>query len=227
MAAPAAAGELLWPLDCVPGEDCSAQIGYPDPDNNGISFDCGKPNYAGHQGTDIGVSPVLATVGVDVYAAAPGTVLWVFDGRSDQCPSSHPDCQEPPANTTGPGKSRGYRVCTPLGPYCGDGTGGGQCYWCFDGGNVVVIRHEKSEGVFATRYDHLKKGSILVRQGDRVSAGQKIAEVGSAGHSSGPHLHFEVWGTGFYQLVDPWAGRCGTNQGPALWKESPPWKNVR
>jgi murein DD-endopeptidase MepM/ murein hydrolase activator NlpD len=88
---------------------------------------------------------------------------------------------------------------------------------------VVVIRHTDVPGVFATRYDHLKKNSILVTPGEYVSQGQKIAEVGSAGSSTGPHLHFEVWGTGFYQLTDPWAGDCGPRFTDPLWAYDPPW----
>lgn len=36
---------------------------------------------------------------------------------------------------------------------------------------------------------HFKKGSIVVKEGEIVHAGQKIAEIGNSGHSSGPHLH--------------------------------------
>ncbi|HYQ01349.1 MAG TPA: hypothetical protein VER96_21905 [Polyangiaceae bacterium] len=55
--------------------------------------------------------------------------------------------------------------------------------------------------------------------------GFRNAEAASAGNSTGPHLHFEVWGTGFYELADPWAGPCGPNYGPSLWAHEPPWAN--
>ena len=215
-------GELIWPIDCVPGEKCSKSIGYPDLDNDGKAFNCKEAGYQGHQGTDIRVSSLNMILGVDVYAAADGEVLWVFDGKFDECPDSHKDCQDPPAKWFEAGQSRGYRVCTELGPYCD--AGGGSCFWCFDGGNVVVIRHENTPGIFATRYDHFKTGSITVKPGDKVKQGQKIGQVGSAGRSTGPHLHFEVWDTGFYKLADPWSGKCGTNKNESLWKNNPPWK---
>jgi len=49
----------------------------------------------------------------------------------------------------------------------------------FAGGNVIVILYDGVPGVFATRYDHLKQGSVLVKPGDRVVRGQVIAEVGA------------------------------------------------
>ena len=158
--------------------------------------------------------------GTAVRAAADGTVLFAFDGKYDRCPdATQPDCQAPPGFVAG--STTGTTVCTPLGPYCGTGTG--SCFWCFAGGNVIVIRHTGVDGVFATRYDHLRRNSVLVRPGDTVRRGQKIAEAGSAGNSTGPHLHFEVWGTGFYELTEPWAGSCGPNRGPSLWARDPPW----
>jgi murein DD-endopeptidase MepM/ murein hydrolase activator NlpD len=54
-------------------------------------------------------------------------------------------------------------------------------------GNVVIVRHK---GGMMTVYAHAERN--LVRQGDRVRAGQTIARVGSTGRSTGPHLHFEV-----------------------------------
>ena len=83
------------------------------------------------------------------------------------------------------------------------------------GGNVIVIRHTGVDGVFATRYDHLRRNSVLVRPGDTVRRGQKIAEAGSAGNSTGPHLHFEVWGTGFYELTDPGPDRAARTEAQA------------
>lgn len=65
-----------------------------------------------------------------------------------------------------------------------------------DYGNVVMVDH--GDGC-VTLYAHNRK--LLVRVGDPVLAGQEIAEVGSTGRSTGPHLHFEVRQSG--ERVDP------------------------
>ena len=216
-------GGLAWPIDCIPGTTCSERIGYPDIDGDGKAFDCGAPGYRGHTGTDIYVSWDQMDSGVDVIAAADGEVLWVFDGKYDRCqwPSStNADCRDPSVPMS-PGVSSGYMDCTELGDYCGEGDC--CCFWCFFGGNVVVIRHYDEPGVFVTHYDHLKRNSIRVSRGELVKKGQKIAEVGSSGRSIAPHLHLEVWGTGFYELADPWAGPCGPNFSDSLWRYKPPW----
>lgn len=55
--------------------------------------------------------------------------------------------------------------------------------------NLVRILHD--DGTYAV-YAHLNWNTIRVRPGDRVLAGQYIADSGNTGFSSGPHLHFAV-----------------------------------
>ncbi len=215
------ANKLIWPLDCHPGQSCFVSFGYADIKSTNLAFDCSKPGYKGHQGTDISITDAAFKKGTAVYAAADGIVQWVFDGKYDKCPSNHADCATPKYNMK-PGVSDGYSVCTPSGAFCKKASG--DCFWCFNGGNVIVIKHPYVKGVFATRYDHLKQNSVLVKSGQRVSQGQMIAKVGSAGKSSGPHLHFEVWRQGFYQLYDPWKGKCSAPRHKSLWKSNPPWQ---
>jgi murein DD-endopeptidase len=57
-------------------------------------------------------------------------------------------------------------------------------------GNYVTL--DLGRGRFAF-YEHLQRGSVLVKAGDRVRSGQVIGRLGNSGSSSiGPHLHFHV-----------------------------------
>lgn len=56
-------------------------------------------------------------------------------------------------------------------------------------GNYVTIKH--AEGVYSVSA-HLQRGSIAVQAGQPVQAGQMIGRCGNSGHSTEPHLHFQV-----------------------------------
>ncbi len=60
-------------------------------------------------------------------------------------------------------------------------------------GNTIIIDH--GEGLFSS-LSHLKRKSILVKEGDEVKKGQTLARCGNSGRSPKPHLHFQ------FQLTD-------------------------
>jgi biotin carboxyl carrier protein len=56
-------------------------------------------------------------------------------------------------------------------------------------GNCVILDHGNSEySVMA----HMQQGSVRVKVGDRVAAGQVIGRLGNSGDASGPHLHYQL-----------------------------------
>ena len=65
--------------------------------------------------------------------------------------------------------------------------------WTAETGYVIMIQHAKE---YVSVYKH--NGSLLKEQGDFVKSGEVIAAVGSTGeHTTGPHLHFELWNSGY------------------------------
>lgn len=83
-------------------------------------------------------------------------------------------------------------------------------------GQMVELDHGNG---LVTRYAHASK--LLVKQGDLVKRDQPIAQVGSTGRSTGPHLHFEVLVEGvqqdpakFLAVPLPAAGQAGQNAAP-------------
>ena len=85
-------------------------------------------------------------------------------------------------------------------------------------GNGVVVDH--GDG-WETQYCHLAQGSVVVKQGDRVAAGQPLARIGLSGNTEYPHLHLTVRKAGV--MVDPFApdlasGVCAAGHaGHGLW----------
>ena len=76
---------------------------------------------------------------------------------------------------------------------------------CFAEGTVTEVGENGTSGKFlrvehedgyATMYAHC--GQIYVEEGQKVSAGEKIALVGATGKATGPHLHFELTHDGVY-----------------------------
>ncbi len=76
-------------------------------------------------------------------------------------------------------------------------------------GQVVFVSHlDGSE----TRYAHMSR--ISVNEGQQISQGEKLGEVGSTGFTTGPHLHFEVHIDG--KAVNPIDYLLGPEQGAAV-----------
>ena len=69
-------------------------------------------------------------------------------------------------------------------------------------GNGIIMKHQDGT---ETQYCHLKRGSIVVRPGQKLKAGEKIGEVGASGLAQFPHVHMTVRvGT---DEIDPLTGR--------------------
>ncbi|GAB4085046.1 hypothetical protein GCM10028784_16760 [Myceligenerans cantabricum] len=75
--------------------------------------------------------------------------------------------------------------------------------WNPRSGNLLVLDHQLDGGLVSTAYAHLLDGSVLVSDGDPVTAGQHVASVGATGAATGPHLHFETHPGGFYHPEEP------------------------
>lgn len=101
--------------------------------------------------------------GRDILAPAAGTVVYA---RNDVPDNAHPGA-EPDSNYYKP-------LHDPV---------------MATAGNCVIIDHGNSEYSVLM---HLQRGSVTVKVGDRVAAGQAIGKLGSSGDSFGPHLHYQL-----------------------------------
>jgi hypothetical protein len=83
-------------------------------------------------------------------------------------------------------------------------------------GNSLRLDHG---GGWETQYSHLKTGSLKVRHGQQVAAGEPLGEIGLSGRTAFPHLHFMLLNEGV--PVDPFTGAApesGCAQaGPGFW----------
>lgn len=91
-----------------------------------------------------------------------------------------------------------------------------------DCGNGVVIAH--ADG-WETQYCHLKHGSLRVKQGQTVTAGTPLGQIGLSGNTEFPHLHLSLRQNG--KVVDPFSPgdttRCGTPQS-GIWSTVIPYQ---
>jgi hypothetical protein len=82
-------------------------------------------------------------------------------------------------------------------------------------GNGAVIEHPEH---WETQYCHMASGSLMVKPGDLVKAGQPLGRVGLSGLTEFPHLHFTVRHKG--AIVDPFAYKASSDScgsGALLW----------
>ena len=112
--------------------------------------------------------------GADVLAAADGRVASVAnDQQEDPSAMQRPD-ETQEAYFARLQKEQGQRLAKGLTAITG---------------NYVMIDHGKNE---YSLYAHLQPGSVGIRVGDQVKAGDVIGKLGSSGNSTEPHLHFHV-----------------------------------
>lgn len=147
----------------------------------------------------------------------PGKTIFVLDGPAGRVPDRHPaesppPLEPPPVVAAGrPARFRwpidSPRVTSQFGTRWGRAHEGvdltapiGTPVFAADGGevvyagarvrgygNMIVLRHADD---LMTVYAH--NSVLLVKVGDRVASGQRLALSGQSGHATGPHLHFEV-----------------------------------
>ncbi len=88
-------------------------------------------------------------------------------------------------------------------------------------GNGVLLQHRDG---YLTQYCHMRKGSIAVKRGQRVRAGDRLGLIGQSGLADFTHVHFEL--RHGKKIVDPFTGqvaqtppRCQPLAGKGLWAD--------
>jgi murein DD-endopeptidase MepM/ murein hydrolase activator NlpD len=109
-----------------------------------------------------------------------GPWVWPVNG-----PITSPFCERRSYEACHPGMDIGVPSGTPI--HAADGGRVAIAGWTGGYGNYTCIQHSSS---LSSCYGHQSR--IVVHVGQDVSQGQVIGAVGSTGHSTGPHLHFEA-----------------------------------
>ncbi len=90
-------------------------------------------------------------------------------------------------------------------------------------GNGVRLTHENG---WSTQYCHLRNGSVTVKQGQMVKAGDVLGLVGQSGRAEFPHIHLVVRRDG--EVIDPFDPdgqiSCATPGDSSLWSERPAYR---
>ena len=112
--------------------------------------------------------------GADVVAVAAGTVVAVTSASAEDAPMLRRSEESMDAYLGRVGAAQQTKLA------------GGEAAML---GESAII--DLGSNVFAV-YAHLKPGSLKVKRGERVAAGQLIAALGNSGNSTEPHLHFQL-----------------------------------
>lgn len=173
---------LSVPVDCQIGATCFLQSHVDLIAGEGAGdFACGLATYDGHKGTDFRVLSNAATTGEGVPVLAAAAGT-VRGVRDGMADILLRDA----------GARKGQLPPSLRGRECGNG---------------LVLDHG---GGWETQYCHLKQGSVLVRKGQPIRAGERLGSVGYSGKADFAHLHFEVRKDG--QTVDPFVGPAAVGQ---------------
>jgi murein DD-endopeptidase MepM/ murein hydrolase activator NlpD len=84
----------------------------------------------------------------------------------------------------------GQEPCWIEAPYAGKVVGVGNNPAGF--GNSVTLKHKIKGEWYTTLYAHMADGSVKVKVGQKVEAGQPLGKMGTTGMSTGKHLHWEL-----------------------------------
>ena len=60
-------------------------------------------------------------------------------------------------------------------------------------GYYVILQHKIAGQYYTSLYAHMRAGSLQVKPGQKVKAGDVLGKMGTTGHSTGKHLHWEIW----------------------------------